>query len=319
MPVKLQINMVAVLLLLLLLTPTVFVDGAAVQTDAPQSAFSYPQGDMRNCLRFISNDGAFRYQMEVLPNTGFDNLRNLDLGEVHALSYSTCQVSRDGKYLLPDNFYLIPVQESKVNVFAEYIEHWDEYTSMNSKSINAEAGFHFLGVSGKFSTGYSTTKKHMYNDKSLAKNTRTQLRIKRYTARLQPGAQLHPSFVSRLLDIVASIYDNNTANAHYLSELLVRDYGTHYVYSMDAGAVLAKSDFIKQESNSESSLSTDDFKAAASMSFWSMLSLSGSFEYSTSESTTKIYTHNRVYSEVSTIGGGGICWQHDPEGLGGPN
>ena len=277
------------------------ITGAPQPKEAPGDTLTYPAGDVRNCLQ---SNGDSRYQMEVLPGLGFDNLRNLDMGRVLQLSYSTCQVSKDGKYLLPDNFYLIPVQESKVNVFAEYIDHWDQYTSMTSMSINYQVGGMFEDIGGKFSAGYTTTKTHMYNSNSLAKNTRTQVRIKRYTVKLQPGAQLDPDFVSRLLDIVESIHANKTANAHYLSELLVRDYGTHYLHSMDAGGVLSKSDFIQETSDNSISTNSNDIKIAASISFLSLISLSESFEYKQVDSTKQAYLDNQVHSEVSTIGGG---------------
>lgn len=57
--------------------------------------------------------------------------------------------------------------------------------------------------------------------------------------------ELHPTFKSRLYDIASNIQNNNTEYAHYLAELTVRDYGTHYLTSMDAGAVLSQTDFIR--------------------------------------------------------------------------
>ena len=112
---------------------------------------------------------------------------------------------------------------------------------MTSASINLDASF-FSYVSGKFSTGYMSTKSHQVNDK--AKTTRVQVRHKLYTIKLQPGAQLHPIFKSRLFDIAANLQNNNSEYASYLAELIVRDYGTHFVTSMDAGALLAQVDHI---------------------------------------------------------------------------
>ena len=72
-----------------------------------------------------------------------------------------------------------------------------------------------------------STKSHQVNDK--AKTTRVQVRHKLYTIKLQPGAQLHPIFKSRLFDIAANLQNNNSEYASYLAELIVRDYGTHFV------------------------------------------------------------------------------------------
>ena len=98
-----------------------------------EALLRYPSGDVRNCP---TTSPVYRdeplYRMEVLPGAGFDNLRNLDMGQVHSYTYSQCRISNDGRYLLPDNVFLIPTQRSHVEVFAEYFDHWDSYTSTNS-------------------------------------------------------------------------------------------------------------------------------------------------------------------------------------------
>lgn len=206
------------------------------------TANQYALGDVRNCPIRAPDDSEPLHRLEVLPGIGFDNLRNLDMGLVHAYNFSTCQTSNDGKFLLPDNIFLIPVQESNLEVYAEYLEHWDNHTSMTANSINLEANL-FSKISGKFSTEYATTKMHMYNEN--AQSTRVQIRYKLYTVKLQPDTQLHPTFRSRLYDIASNIQNNNTEYAKYLAQLTVRDYGTHYITSIDAGAVLAQNDFIE--------------------------------------------------------------------------
>ena len=267
--------------------------------EPPQN--QYFNGDVRNCPgKSPQDENQPLYRMEVLPGIGFDNLRNLDMGQVHYYNFSTCQVSKDGKYLLPDSVFLLPVQESKVESYAEYFDHWDNHTSMSSNSINLEASF-FSKVSAKFSVDYSTTKSHMYNDD--AKSTRVQIRHKLYTVKLQPDAQLHPTFKSRLYDIASNIQNNNTEYAHYLAELTVRDYGTHYVTSMDAGAVLAQTDFIQTSDSSSSEQTIKKIKASASANFFGKVSLSSTFEHDSSATDASDFISSRTHSQVVTIGG----------------
>ena len=206
----------------------------------------------------------------------------------------------DGKYLLPDGVFLLPVHEDTVNVYAEYFDHWDKYTSMTSSSINLDAGF-FSIVNGKFSSGYSITKSHMHDDK--AKSTRVQIRNKLYIVKLQPGSQLHPTFKSRVYDIAASIQNNNTEYAQYLSELLVRDYGTHLVSSMDAGAILSQTDFIRATDDVDKNQYSSYLKASASANFFGEISLGASFQYDSSHNNTSEFIKNRTYSQVVTVGG----------------
>lgn len=222
------------------------------------------------------------------------------MGQVHNYNFSTCQISKDGKYLIPDSVFLIPVQESKIETYAEYFDHWDNYTSMTSTSINLDATFYSV-VSGKFSTGYSTTKLHMYNDN--AKSTRIQIRNKLYTVKLQPASQLHPAFKSRVYDIASSIQNNNTDYAQYQAEMLIRDYGTHYVSSIDAGAILSQIDFVRSVDSMDSFKHSAEIKASASANFFKKVSLSTAFDHGKSTNSTTDFINNRTYSQVVTVGG----------------
>ena len=76
-------------------------------------------------------------------------------------------MSGDGLYLLPDNVYLIPMQRSKVDVFAEYFDSFQDYTSQTAVSVNAQ--FKYSGVAtigGSFSADYQDAKSKMVNQKS---------------------------------------------------------------------------------------------------------------------------------------------------------
>ena len=210
----------------------------------------YPLKDVRNCAGVQAQQDPNNplLHVDVLPGLGFDNLRNLDLGQVLNYNYSTCQVSGDGLYLVPDSVYLMPVQESKVDMSAEYFDTFQEYTSHTAASINFQMQLSttFSSISGSFSAGFQSTKSRMVNHKSHS--ARVSLRYKLYTAHIAPDAQLHGAFKSRLLDIAANIQNNNTKLAHYLAESLVRDYGTHVITSIDAGAGLSKITFVSKSS-----------------------------------------------------------------------
>ena len=71
---------------------------------AEQQTPTYPLGDVRNCpTSQPGNSNLQLNRMTVLPGIGFDNLRNIDMGQVFLYNYSTCTVSNDEKYLLPDS------------------------------------------------------------------------------------------------------------------------------------------------------------------------------------------------------------------------
>ena len=280
-----------VVFFVLLIVVTVGADGAQHR----------PSGDVRNCPTtspvFPSEP---LYRMEVLPGAGFDALRSIDMGQVHAYNYSQCRVSNDGRYLLPDNVFLVPILESHVQVFSELIDHWDQYTSTVSGSISLHASFQSI-ISGKFSAEYGSVKSHMYNYKSVT--TRVQLRSALYRVNLQPDSQLHPTFKSRLFEIAANIQSNNTQYARYLAELMVRQYGTHFLTSVDAGAVLSQVDQIKSSVLEDSESRKVAVTASASANFLGKLSIGGGFDFSVSDNDTQGFVDNRTHSRIYSWGG----------------
>ena len=262
------------------------------------SSYNFPLGDPRSCP--ISNRV---YRFEVLPGGGWDNLRNKHMGVVSLLNYSKCKISDDGKYLLPDNVFLYPVKESKVHTFAELYDHWNNYSSTTTKSINAEASgkFSFASIGGSFSSEFESVKKHQVEDKAVT--TRVQMRHVLYIAKLQPDSAFQPVFKSRLLEIASHLQHNNTAYANYLAQILVRDFGTHYITSVKAGGVLAKVDHLTRKFLADFGGKKSKITATARLSFGEVFGVT--FSYTTSSDVEDLdqYTKNTVYSTVLTFGG----------------
>ena len=260
--------------------------------------YNFPLGDPRSCP--ISK-GVYRF--EVLPGGGWDNLRNKHMGVVSLLNYSKCKTSDDGKYLLPDNVFLYPVKESRVEPFAELCDHWSNYSSTTTKSINAEASgkFSFGSIGGSYSSEFESVKKHQVEDKAVT--TRVQLRHVLYTAMLQPDSAFQPEFKSRLLEIASHLQHNNTAYANFLAQILVRDFGTHYITSVKAGAVLAKVDHLTRKFFADLSEEKSKITASASASFFGFFGAKFSYTKTSDVKDLDEYTQNTVYSTVLTFGG----------------
>lgn len=243
------------------------------------------------------------YRFEVLPGGGWDNLRNQHMGVVSVMNYSKCKISDDGKYLIPDNVYLYPVKKSKVEAFAELYDHWNNYSSTTTRSVNAEASgkFVFGSISGSFSSEFESVKKHQVEDKSVT--TRVQMRHVLYTAKLQPDSGLQPAFKTRLLEIASHLQHNNTAYANFLAQILVRDFGTHFIASVNAGAVLAKVDHLTKKFVADFTEDKSKITASASASFFGAFGAKASYSQTTDKQDLDQYTKNTVYSTVYTFGG----------------
>ena len=282
------------------------IAAATVESTSTVSRASceFPVHDIRNCpmQQWFDSSQSSRV-LEVLPGLGFDNLRHVDMGQVHFYNYSKCKVTADGKFVIPDSTFIVPIQESHYKFSADYFDHWDNYTSITSSNVKSGFSlFNFLG--GAFSKEKQSVKQNQVNHKS--KTTRVTFRNRVYTIRLDTSADLHPTFKSKIYEIAACLQNNDTEMAYYLSELLVRDYGTHYITSVETGAVFAKLDYISESYASHEEASNVAYAAAFSLPILQLFR-NGSFDlgygYSYSEDKVKAFFRSRKRSEIFTIGG----------------
>ncbi|XP_076447340.1 macrophage-expressed gene 1 protein-like [Babylonia areolata] len=274
-----------------------------VPSPNPQTTSDFPLGDPRRCMETAIKHGVKMMRFEVLPGYGWDNLRNVDEGQVVVFNYSQCRTTEDGRFLLPDSVSAVPVKASNVQIFAELMTHWTNWTSTTARSVNVEAGLSLskFSISGKFSSDFEQTKSKQIGDKSVT--TRTQLRYIRYGVQLQPDTPLHPVFKDRVLGIAAAQELGEKDQARYLAQLLVRDFGTHVVTKADAGAALEKEDNLKQDWVMSQSDKKSAILASASASLFGVFHMSASYGVKTDDAMTQSYNQHRTSSRILTKGG----------------
>ncbi len=300
-------NIVLGIFILHYMDSTCFAVGDTALPDACPLSTSpqYPVYDIRNCpgMQQYGTNSPVR-RLEVLPGLGFDNLRYLEMGQVHLYNYSTCKMTEDGRYMIPDSVFVVPLQEGHYKFYADYFDHWDNYSSITNSKVDIKYGVSIfsLKIGGTYSKEKQSVKENQVNYNS--KTTRVNFRNRVYAVHLDSSAELHPKFKSKVYEIAASVQINDTATAKYLSELLVRSYGTHYITSVEAGAV-----FVKLDSISETYSSHADrlrITSAATISFPIFQMFDGSpftFNYSNSVNETEAYQSNITRTEIYTIGG----------------
>ncbi|NXE99848.1 MPEG1 protein, partial [Menura novaehollandiae] len=238
--------------------------------------------------------------LEVLPGGGWDNLRNLDMGRVINLGYSLCKTTEDGSYIIPDEIFTIPRKHSNLDINSEIIESWKDYQSITSASINLELSL-FSAINGKFSADFHRTKTHHVRDQSVT--TRVQVRNLLYTAKIDPEAALDKAFKKQLLTIASHLENNQTQMADFLAEVLVLNYGTHAITSVDAGASLVQEDQIKATFLKDSWATRSAVTASAGVAFHSIIGVGSKESLDVSSGFTKQYLENRTNSRVESIGG----------------
>ena len=149
---------------------------AALLLSLLHSCYLHPLGRPTNGLNQCRTTLSIT-ALEVLPGGGWDNLRNMDMGRVMNLSYSQCQTTEDGLYLLPDEVFVIPQKQTGVESNSEILSSWLEVKSTTSHTINMDASYPSV-LNAKFSVENQRMKTHQVQESST-------------TARVQVG------FVSR--------------------------------------------------------------------------------------------------------------------------
>lgn len=258
----------------------------------------YPMGDPRNCLRGNPKLNI----LHVVPGVGWDNLRNTETGLLTSFSYSKCRVTFDRNYLIPDETFAIPIKTSLIERQAELFDSWDTYKSVTSRSINSEVDL-FGKIGGKFSSEYQRIKSKQYTEKSVT--MRVELRHRFYTIKQLPDAPLHPGFKHRLLEVLSLIKSNDSESAEYAAQMIVRDYGTHCLTSLDAGAVLIKEDNLKSSIMVDYQGRADSLSTAAGVDLYDLLKVKASVGFSNynGQSDLDAYRSKRTSSRLYTYGG----------------
>ncbi|XP_058877768.1 macrophage-expressed gene 1 protein-like [Acipenser ruthenus] len=238
--------------------------------------------------------------LEVLPGGGWDNLRNVDMGRVMNFNYSQCQTTEDGVYLIPDEVFAVPEKQSKVESSSEIIESWLEHRSSVAHSVNAEVSY-LSAVNGKFSTENQRVKTHQVRDRAVT--TRVQVRNFMYSVKANPDFTFDSRFRKQVQDIANALENNQTRMANYLSEMLVLNYGTHVLTSVDAGASLVQEDYLQSSFVSDAFGRKSSISASAGVNFFNKVNIGVGGSSSQEDTFTQQYVGNTTYSLTESHGG----------------
>ncbi|KAK6184379.1 hypothetical protein SNE40_006862 [Patella caerulea] len=256
----------------------------------------------QTCLKQYSHNVS---HFEVLPGFGWDNLRNVEVSRVVAFNYSACQLTADGKYLLPNGVNTLPLKQSKLDQYSDIFHSFTEYTSITAESINKDPGFRMSGakISGTFSKSFLASKQMQVREKS--KVTRAQMKFVKYKVKLQPDTQLSNAFKIAILSIARHVLYTRHEMARYESEMLVRDFGTHVITSIDTGAALVQEDHLKSSYVTSDTTNSEDVLLGASMSLRESTGVGLNFVMANSNSSKILdnYKENRLHSVITTYGG----------------
>uniref|UniRef100_T1IZ34 MACPF domain-containing protein n=1 Tax=Strigamia maritima TaxID=126957 RepID=T1IZ34_STRMM len=243
-------------------------------------------------------------KLGVLPGQGWDALTSKDKSKVIELTYNECKMTSDGKYLIPDGTEAILIKTKDMQVNSELLEHWSNYTTITAKGFKVGIGFwptEYLALYASYSEDYKQIKWLQVKYRAVA--TRIQLRNSLYHIRAEPDASLTPALRKQFLEVIRAVGRNHTDKALYLLQLIVRDYGTHYSKSVDAGAIFVKEDFLKTSFVRNHEKEETKILSSSKVSFFELIDLSWQNKQELDGSFVNEYKNAVVDKRSRAIGG----------------
>uniref|UniRef100_A0AC34FG94 Macrophage-expressed gene 1 protein n=1 Tax=Panagrolaimus sp. ES5 TaxID=591445 RepID=A0AC34FG94_9BILA len=296
-----------VLLLLLFLSIPAF--SAAILNDTSLSSTNDPPQQLSNvnaCLKSaktIPNNLLNGRTLAGIVGYGWDDLQSTVTKPIFAEEFKACQAEPTGAFLLPDNVIATPLLQTSLDRMAEFCETFNEFRQKisNSFSASAKGKYHLFSASGTFSTKHQESKENFAKYKSSL--LRSKLIYKSFNLYRDPVGSLEAGFIDRIEQLSDAIFRNLTYRPQYLAQMIVKDFGTHYISTADTGAIIEQEIFI--DSNHQFTVNTtlDSVRASAAAGF-------GSYFGAKAEGTHEVTTESKQtlskitkHSKISTSGG----------------
>lgn len=240
---------------------------------------------------------------EVFPGLGWDNLRNEEASPVVKYTFNQCKLTDDGQYLIPDNVFTVPLKRSYIERNAQMFESWQNTSSLTSRSINVNAGLSFYGasISGSYSNEMMSSKARQIGNEAVT--VRVKMQFNRYMAKLRPHSPPSDEFRTSVVNLASRVELNQSELAIYEAQLLVRDFGTHVLTGVTAGAALVKDDYLSRDYVASQSNSVTAILASASASYLSIFKADSSLKQKTDSSVDDSYKSSLSYSAITALGG----------------
>jgi hypothetical protein len=237
---------------------------------------------------------------------GWDYLKADTKSQLFQLTYNQQLKTNDGKYLIPDCMNSENIQRTSFQNKAEVISTFSSFKSLTAKSISmsASGAFKKFSFSGSYSREYERIKNQQRSSNTVT--VTTSFNVHGYTLRVEPTCKLTQSFVSAINDINDLIIENteqSKAFAKYISQYLVKEYGSHYVTKAKYGGTIWMEDYLSQTYWDSQESQKEKIEASASFGFSSIISFKGAGSQTTSVDTFSSYNSSVRSSFVDALGG----------------
>ncbi|MGH0188357.1 UNVERIFIED_CONTAM: hypothetical protein FKN15_029262 [Acipenser sinensis] len=124
-----------------------------------------------------------------------------------------------------------------------------------------------------------------------------------YSVKANPDFTFDPRFREQVQDIANALENNQTRMANYLSEMLVLNYGTHVLTSVDAGTSLVQEDYLQSSFVSDAFGRKSSIAASAGVNFFNKVNIGVGGSSGQEDTFTQQYVGNTTYSLTESHGG----------------
>ncbi|KAG2464053.1 MPEG1 protein, partial [Polypterus senegalus] len=122
-----------------------------------------------------------------------------------------------------------------------------------------------------------------------------------YSVKANPNFSFSLHFMKQIMDIANALENNQTKEADYLSVMLVLNFGTHVIMSVDAGAILLQEDYVRSSFITSERKDITSIKASAAFNFFTKVNFGLEAEFS-KVTEDKRYAGNVTHSLVQVYG-----------------
>ncbi len=245
------------------------------------------------------------------PGYGWDYLTAVTGGHpLLNISYTDLRKTNDDKYLVNNCIVVEDAKRTSLIDSSEIIESSNQYTDITSKSMSASfsasANFKIVkvSISGSFSQNFQDMVEEQTKSKTIT--IRSKYYEHRYTLMLNSDCRLNSGFEQLVREIAFCLKNGDLEWAKYLSQEVVRDYGTHFITKAYIGGIFHMDDYISTSYFFKSDNSYSSMKAGGSLRFsMAFFKGEGNFQMSGSTNTTQTneYNENVRITKAESVGG----------------
>uniref|UniRef100_T1J8W7 MACPF domain-containing protein n=1 Tax=Strigamia maritima TaxID=126957 RepID=T1J8W7_STRMM len=180
-------------------------------------------------------------RLRPLPGMGWDSLESRQMGAIISFKYNNCHKTDDRVFEIPDYIEATSMKIRETEV--DPVTDWFKYAPMVAKTLKLDSikADKFSKIDGFFTHDYAQIKRHQLKENYAT--VRITLRNVVYKLMTSFNDELDAQFKERLDKIGDEIKLGNTRGAKYLADIVVKDYGTHLIRSIDVGGIFGRDDY----------------------------------------------------------------------------